>query len=303
MNFETFFAVSADPYYYAALVVDFVILFALLVLVRQIFGRTAGGVDTAHELSEKDNHAFGVSLAGATVALSVVFAGVAAGDVATSLMVEAIFVFGYGVLGIVFLFSTRLIFDKISFPKTDLKKLIADGNVSAGILDGGNMIASAVVIFGVFSWANGDWLASVVLVIGMFIITQLLLVVASRYRVGLFAKRNDGQAFCDAIEGGNSALAIRFAGFQIGIALAISVSGAFVVFQEGTNTLMSIGVWVVVAVVLLIVATILTVLVEKVVLHGIPVSREVDREKNYGVASVEAGAYIGLGLLLVSLLS
>jgi len=302
MNLENYFAVSADPYYYAALVVDFVILFALLVLVRQIFGRAAGGVNTAHELSEKDNHAFGISLAGATVALSIVFAGVASGDVATSLMMEAIFVLGYGILGIIFLLCTRLIFDKISFPNTNLKNLIADENVAAGILDAGNMIASATIIFGVFAWSSGDWLTSIGLVIGMFVITQLLLVIASRYRVGLFAKRNDGKAFCDAIKEGNSALAIRFAGFQIGIALAISVSGIFVIFHEGSNTLISVGIWVIVAIVLLVGTTFLTALIEKVVLYGIPVSREVDREQNYGVASVEAGAYIGLGLLLVSLL-
>lgn len=303
MYLENFLTVSADPYYYVALVVDFVILFALLVLVRQIFGRAAGGVNTTHELSEKDNHAFGISLAGATVALSIVFAGVASGDVATTLMVEAAFVLGYGILGIVFLLCTRLIFDKISFPKTNLKLLIAEGNVAAGILDAGNMIASATVIFGVFAWSGGDWLTSIGLVIGMFLITQLLLVIASRYRVGLFAKRNEGKAFCDAIEENNSALAIRFAGFQIGIALAISVSGMFAIFSEDVSTLISVGVWVIVAVILLIGATFLTAVIEKVVLYGIPVAREVDQEQNYGVATVEAGAYIGLGLLLISLLS
>jgi len=302
MNFETFFAVSADPYYYAALVVDFVVLFALLVLVRQIFGRGAGGINTTHELSEKDNYAFGISLAGATVALSIVFAGVAAGDIATSLMLEAAFVLGYGVLGIIFLICTRLVFDKISFPKTDLRKLISEGNVAAGILDAGNMIASATIIFGVFNWSNGDWLSAVILVIGMFVITQILLVIASRYRVGVFSSRNDGKAFCDAIREGNSPLAIRFAGFQIGAALAMSTAGMLVVFREGTDTLMSVGAWILVAAALLVAVIILTKLIEKVVLHGIPVAREVDREQNFGVAAVEAGTYIGLGLLLASLL-
>jgi len=53
---------------------------------------------------------------------------------------------------------------------------------------------------------------------------------------------------------------------------------------------------------LLIAVILLTALTEKVILYGVPVEREVDREANYGVAAVEAGAYIGLGLLLVSLL-
>ena len=303
MNLASFFTVSTDPYYYAALVVDFVILFALLILVRRILGRSQGGINTTLELSEKDNHAFGLSLAGAVVALSIVFAGVASGDVATSLIVEAGFVLGYGILGIIFLISTRLVFDKITFPKVDLKSLISEGNVSAGILDAGNMIASSTIIFGVFAWTSGDWLTSIGIVILMFVITQALLVFASRYRVILFAKRNQGESFGESIQQGNSALAIRFAGFQIGTALAISVSGTLVVFKNGADTALSIGVWVIVAITLMAATVILTAVIEKVVLYGIPIAREVDQEQNYGVASIEAGAYVGLGLLLISLLS
>ena len=302
MNFEQYFSVSADPYYYAALAVDFVLVFSMLVLVRKIFGRSAGGLDTTEELAEKDNHAFGISLGGATVALAVVFAGVASGDVATTLVIEGAFIFGYGMLGIVMLMCTRWIFDKIVFPGIDLKQMILQGNIAVGILDGGNMIATATIIFGVFSWVSGDWLTGLGLVIGMFVITQLLLVLVSRYRVSLFAKRNDGRAFADAIKDGNTALALRFAGFQIGAALAISTAGKLVVFQDGSEMMLSVIAWAIVALVLLVAIILLTALTEKVVLYGVPVEREVDAQSNYGVAAVEAGAYIGLGLIIVTLL-
>jgi uncharacterized membrane protein YjfL (UPF0719 family) len=302
MNFEQYFTVSADPYYYAALAVDFVLLFAMLVLVRKIFGRSAGGLDTTAELAEKDNHAFGISLGGATVALAVVFAGVASGDVATSLVIEGTFVFGYGILGIVMLMCTRWIFDKIVFPGIDLKQMILQGNIAAGLLDGGNMVATATIIFGVFSWISGDWLTGLGLVIGMFVITQILLVLVSRYRTGVFARRNNGRVFADAIKDGNAALALRFAGFQIGAALAISTAGKLVLFQEGGEIIWSVAAWAISALVLLAAIIVLTALTEKVVLYGVRVEREVDAEANYGVAAVEAGAYIGLGLLIVTLL-
>ena len=205
MNLESYFEVSADPFYYAALAVDFILLFAMLVLVRKIFGRAAGGVDTTAELAEKDNHAFGISLGGATVALAVVFSGVASGDIATNLLTEGLFILGYGILGIAMLMCTRWIFDKIVFPKIDLKQMISEGNTAAGVLDAGNMIATSIVIYGVFAWSTGDWLAAIGLVVGMFLITQLLLVLISRYRVNLFAKRNAGRVFRDAINDGNSA--------------------------------------------------------------------------------------------------
>jgi uncharacterized membrane protein YjfL (UPF0719 family) len=205
-------------------------------------------------------------------------------------------------LGIAMLMCTRWIFDKIVFPGIDLKQMILQGNIAAGMLDGGNMIAAATIIFGVFSWISGDWLTGLGLVIGMFLITQLLLVLASRYRVGLFAKRNDGRVFADAIKDGNGALALRFAGFQIGAALAISTAGKLVIFQEGSGLMLSVAAWVIVALVLLAAIIMLTALTEKVVLYGVPVEREVDAEANYGVAAVEAGAYIGLGLIIVTLL-
>ena len=254
MNFETYFAVSADPYYYAALAVDFILLFAMLVLVRTLFGRTSGGVDTTVELSENDNHAFGISLGGATAALAVVFAGVASGDIATNLITEGLYVLGYGVLGVVMLILSLL---TIGFPQIDLKQMISQGNIAAGTLDAGNMIATAIIIFGVFAWSTGDWLSSIGVVVGMYLVTQLLLVLISRYRVNLFAKRNKGRFFRDAINEGNVALAIRFAGFQIGTALAISTSGNLVVF--GSDLVLSIVSWAVVAFVLLIGVIVLTI--------------------------------------------
>ena len=302
MNFEQYFSISTDPYYFAALAVDFILLFAMLVLVRKLFGRSVGGVDTTAELAENDNHAFGISLGGATVALAIVFAGVASGDVATSLAVEAAFILGYGVLGIAMLMCTRWIFDKIVFPGIDLKQMILQGNIAAGILDGGNMVATAAVIYGVFSWISGNWLTGVGLVIGMFVVTQMLLVLVSRYRTIVFAKRNQGRVFAKAIEDGNAALALRFAGFQIGAALAISSAGKLVNFQEDGQIMLSIAAWVVSALVLLAAIILLTALTEKVVLYGVPVAREVDAQSNYGVAAVEAGAYIGLGLIIVTLL-
>ena len=45
------------------LVMDFALVFAVLLLVRVLYG-VASGVDTLHEISVKDNFAIGISLAG-----------------------------------------------------------------------------------------------------------------------------------------------------------------------------------------------------------------------------------------------
>ncbi len=230
------------------------------------------------------------------------FAGVASGDIATNLTVEGMFILGYGVLGIVMLLTTRWIFDHIVFPKIDLKQMIAEGNIAAGILDAGNMVATGTIIFGVFNWVGDDWLTGAGLVIVLFLITQVILAFASRYRIALFSRRNAGRHFREPIKEKNAALAIRFAGFQIGAALAISNVGSLVNLQNGAGVFASLVAWVGCAFVLLAIVIMLTQLIERVVLHGVPVQREVDIEANYGVAFIEAASYVGIGMLLVSLL-
>ena len=65
------------------LAMDFALVFAVLLLVRVLYG-VASGVDTLHEISVKDNFAVGISLAGATAAIGIKLTGVVAGELAFS---------------------------------------------------------------------------------------------------------------------------------------------------------------------------------------------------------------------------
>lgn len=295
---------NLDGYYFAAVAIDLVILMAILFLVRQIFS-LATGMSSIKALTVNDNHAFGVSLAGATLALAIMLIGVASGDVAASLGAEALSVLGYGVGGIVLLILARWIFDSLAFPKLDIKNGIKENNLAVGILDAGNMIATALILRGAMTWVEGVWLETVLALLGAFVASQLLLTLASRYRVLVFSQRNSGRQFGDAVSAGNAALALRFAGFQAGAALAVSTAGSFVLFPiaGGSAVLYALLWWLLVAAILLLLAVIMTIVLERVVLAGVSVSQEVDREANIGVAAVEAAAYAGVGLLIAGLLS
>jgi len=63
--------------YYA---VDLLIIVVILAGMRKLSG-AIGNVSSHDELTQKDNHAFGISIAGATLALAIMLMGVVSGDV------------------------------------------------------------------------------------------------------------------------------------------------------------------------------------------------------------------------------
>ncbi|MEY8194785.1 MAG: hypothetical protein RPR28_08025, partial [Cycloclasticus sp.] len=95
--------------------VDFLIAVALLTAIRFLAG-LVGNVSASSEISENDNKAFGVSLGGAMIAVSIMLMGVVSGDAGFSLANEAMNVLVFGSLGISLMWLTRIAFDRISFP-------------------------------------------------------------------------------------------------------------------------------------------------------------------------------------------
>ena len=75
---------------------DFVIALALLTGMRFVSG-LVGNVSATHEISQKDNKAFGISLAGAMVAVCIMLMGVVSGESGYSLGNEAFQVIVFGV--------------------------------------------------------------------------------------------------------------------------------------------------------------------------------------------------------------
>ena len=116
------------------LVMDFALVFAVLLLVRVLYG-VASGVDTLHEISVKDNFAIGISLAGATAAIGIMLTGVVSGEFAFSYRMEFFAIGSYGVLGLALMWLTRLIFDRVSLPRLSVRAEIGDGNVAVATVE------------------------------------------------------------------------------------------------------------------------------------------------------------------------
>ena len=281
--------------------VDFVIAVALLTGMRFLSG-LVGNVSATDEIAEKDNKAFGVSLAGAMIAVSFMLMGVVSGDAGFSLANEAITVILFGLMGIVLMWLTRIAFDRLSFPGLSIHEQIMQGNMAASIIDACNMIATAIIIKAAMTWVDSDVNLAIVAVIVSFAASQVIMILATFYRAKVYQRRHNGEQLHTAIEQNNIALAIRFSCYRIGIAIAVSAAFAAVDYVPEAFTTVFL-LWFGIALALFILLTLIAIVVRHAVLHQINVAEEVGRQGNIAVGMIEGSIYIVVGLLLAGLIA
>lgn len=286
---------SILPYY----LIDFMIVIALLASLRFLSGLIAN-VSSKEELSEKDNAAFGISMAAAVVSIAIMLTGILSGEASSDPINEAINMLIYGIAGIVLMWLTRILFDRFSFPHLSIHDELMKGNVSASIVDAGNMIATAIVLRAVINWVTADLVQAMMAIGSGYIISQVLMVLATLYRAKVFVSRHPEGSLHQEIENGNTALALRFVGYRIGIALAVTGAAGVVNFSADTFY-MSVAVWGCVSLMLFIILTFFAIITRLAILPGIDVADEVDNQKNIAIGVVEGAIYIAIGCLIAGL--
>ncbi len=283
------------------LAMDFVIIFVVLLSIRALFGFISG-VNATSELASKDNFAFGISLTGATAGVAIMLSGVATGGIARSFGEEAALMVVFAVVGLVLMWFTRLIFDRVTLPGLSVRDEIDRGNTAIAIVDAGNVVATAIMIRAIIVWSDDALTTGMIAVFIGYIASQIILTLTAFYRVQLFSRRNKGAQFQEAIRDGNVALALRFAGFQAGIAFGVTAASGLAVYDTISNPVLQGLAWSIASLVLSVVLIGLSMIAERFVLAGIDVSEEVDQQRNVGVGLVEVSVYISIGLLLNGLL-
>ncbi len=291
--------IAFDQYETLILAIDFMIVTVMLTLVGIKMGIIAN-VSSVKELSEKDNFAFGISFAGAMLGLGIMMTGVVSGDASSSLMHELMLVSAYGLLGIALMASTRYFFDKITLRNISIHQQIMDGNFAVGIVDAGNMIATAIIVRAVMVWVDTEEFYGLAIVMLGFIISQLLLVLVTRYRHMVYARRHEGKCLQAGLAEGNKALAIRYLGHKIGAALTVTAASGFIGYNDDVPY-MAILQWGGASILLVVTLSLLAILSRLIILRGINVVEEVDNQRNVGIGLIEAAIYIIYGLLLAAL--
>jgi len=292
--------ISLDNASIAYYVIDFVMMLGFMAALRALAGAIAGA-SLNDILARQDNFAVGISLAGAIVAVAVLMMGVVSGDVGGSYVDEFSLMAGYGVLAIFLMWLTRKVFDSIALPDVSIHEQLMGGNVAAGIVDAGNMVATAIIVRAAMTWVDGASVLGLVMVLAAYVVSQGILFLATLYRRKVFDLRHQGKLVLSGeIAGANTALAVRFAGYRLGVALAVTATSGLVTY-DASMLMTSITVWAGVSVILFIAQSTLSIGLRHILLPGIDVGQEVDIERNVAIGAVEAATYIGIGFAFVGL--
>lgn len=283
------------------LAIDLTIAIILLTFMRYLQGWSIK-VDSRVELSERDNFAFGISTAGAIAGLGIVLTGAITGESAHSYLVEAIGMTSYGLFGLVLIKLGRFLHDKIALNEFNKNELILKGNISVAIVDASAAIATAIIIRSVLMWAEDLTLNTFIAIFSAFAVSQLMLVLLTRFREFRYAKRNQNASMQTALVQEHKAVAIRHSGYMLAMALSFNAASHFIIYNPEAYLANLVG-WLTFSVIMLVALTVLIKIVKKVVLANINLAEEVEQQNNIGVATVELALSVAIALILTSLMA
>ncbi|MCJ8272190.1 MAG: DUF350 domain-containing protein [Psychrosphaera sp.] len=267
--------------------------FLLLYLVVLIVGKRVYDLMTPfsidEQIIEKKNLAMATSYFGYTLAMSIIFVGSLLGP-AEGLLADLLKVGGYSAMGIVLLNVSRIINNKLILSKfNNTKEIIDDQNVGTGAVQAGSYIASALIIGASIHGEGGGIETALV----FFVLCQLALVIMTRIY-------NLITPFCihDEIEKDNFAAGIAFSGSLIAVGI-ILVKGAAGDFESWQSNLLQLAHYSLIAFVVL---PIFRFVLDKLIIWGIDLNKEISEHQNVGAAVLEFGGTIGFSVVLYFLI-
>ena len=256
-------------------------------------------VDKNEEITKKDNPAMGIALGMAFLSLLLIMSGASTGSEIIPLVDEIILMGSYGIGGIVMLLISRVVVDKISMKSFCLQDEIRKQNVAAGIVDGGNMLATAIIVFAYMGWVKGTSIQPLCLVVFGWIMSQVLLSLVSFLRAKLY-KSSDGSTLESSIKDGNVAVAMRYIGYKLSFALSPLIAVSHYPYDEDNAWWLAVFIFIS-SILLSTVILLLTTIVKKILIKT-NYSDEINKQKNIGLAVIEVCIVLGLTFLIWNIL-
>lgn len=288
-----------DHYYNQIILLNLLIVILLFTSLRFFSGAIAH-INASDELLKKDNPAFGISLAGATFAVTIMLSGTIYGSPENDALYAILAVGIFGILGIAMMALTRLIFDKITLPAVHLRDEIVKGNIAVAIADAGNVLAAAIIIRAVMVWVTVTSLEGALALVGGYAASQIILTAMTLIKRKMFEIVHKGTNLQQELQNANAAVALRFAGKKIGTAFAIATAVRIVAYDE-YNIVPILGAWFGASMIAVLSWAILCFIAQKMVLFRIDTAHEVVGQRNVAVGALQAVIYISIGLLISSL--
>lgn len=278
-----------------AMIIGFLVVFSFLITLLT-------GVSMKDELAEKDNPAFGVTLAFSFVSFFLIMGGASSGDDIISLKKESLLMFEFGLAGMAMLFVSKLIFDNVAMRKFCIQKAIRERNVSAALVDGSNVLATAIIVYTYMMWVKGTDSTALKYVALGWVISQVLLTAMSYVRAWIF-KWTEKSTLQDAIIGDNFAVAIRYSCYKISFALAALTASTHYPYELGGEDNFTYALYIVISSILLMAVIKTVIWISKIiVLRRIDFSDEINKQRNTGLAAIEGFLALGIPIAFYALL-
>ncbi|MEM7657475.1 MAG: DUF350 domain-containing protein [Bacteroidota bacterium] len=236
------------------------------------------------QLTEYDNNAVSVSVAGYFIAVTIIFLGaimptgdgISAGEMPTSdIWEQYLTVAAYSIGGILLLHLSRWLNARFILYKFSVdKEIVKDQNPGTGVVEAGTYIASAMIIAGSIYGEGGGPLTALV----FYSLGQIALMVFAL----LYAKLSPYDVH-DEIEKDNVAAGLGFSGalISIGIILMRAVAGEFGGWVADLTTF---GIDVLVVFIYLIVVRFVF---DKLILRNSDLNTEIAQDQNLGAGLLE----------------
>ena len=259
-----------------------------------------------NQLSNKDNHALALSIAGYYLGIVATFVGalyqpltVVEDNVYTFTSEfgwDVLEVFLYSVGGIIALNVARILVDKLVLYKFETEKeIIEDQNTGTGAVEMGVYVGVGLIIAASIAGTGSD--ASTGISVADSAIRSVVFFGLGLVALGLYVLFYQATTRFDIhseIEKDNVAVGVALAGnlIAMGIVVFKAVFGEFVSWQD---SLIGFATFAIAGFVLLF---IIRVLVDRILLPSTRVSDELVKDRNVGVAYIESAVVISAGLIL-----
>ena len=260
-----------------------------------------------NQLSNKDNQALGLSIAGYYIGIIAAFVGALyqpltvvedkAYTFTSQFGWDVLEVFLYSLGGIIALNVARILVDKVVLRKFETEKeIIEDQNIGTGAVEMGVYVGVGLIIAASIAGSGSDVSAAISVADGAIrsiVFFGLGLVALGLYV--LFYHATTRFYIHDEIEKANVAVGFALAGNLIAMGLVVfkAVFGEFVSWQE------SLAGFITFAIAGFVLLFIIRMLVDIILLPSTRVSDELVKDRNIGVAYIESAVVISASLILV----